>query len=241
MAGFLSTLFGNKSQRDLKTIMPFVADAKNAYENLSSLSNDELRNKTIQFKQQIRDLVKDEETEIQEMKNRIETEYDMDVQEKEELYKRIDLLEKTVYEKEQDVLNHILPEAFAVVKETARRFKENEELEVTPSEFDKELSVKKEHIEIRDGKAYYKNTWMAGGNTITWDMVHYDVQLIGGVALHSGKIAEMATGEGKTLVATLPVYLNALTGKGVHIVTVNDYLARRDDRIGRPNSGQTRP
>ena len=228
MAGFLSKLFGNKSQRDLKSIMPYVTDAKIAYESLATLTNDELRNKTVQFKEQIRNLVKEEETEIKQMKARIENEYDMEVREKEELYKRIDLLEKTVYEKEQDALNHILPEAFAVVKETARRFKENEEVEVTPTEFDKDLATKKENIEIRDGKAYYKNYWEAGGNEITWDMVHYDVQLIGGVALHSGKIAEMATGEGKTLVATLPVYLNALTGKGVHVVTVNDYLARRD-------------
>ena len=152
----------------------------------------------------------------------------MDMDEKEKLYEQIDTLGNEIYQLTQDVLNQVLPEAFAVIKETARRFKENETIEVTATQMDRDLSISKPHIEISGDKASYKNQWSAGGNLITWDMVHYDVQLIGGIVLHRGKIAEMATGEGKTLVATLPVYLNALSGKGVHLVTVNDYLAKRD-------------
>ena len=208
--------------------MPFVNETKAVYETIKTLSNDELRGKTIAFKAEIRNAVDKEETELQELRTRIENEYDMAVEEKENIYKRIELLEKTSYEKTQTVLNKILPEAFAVVKETARRFAENDEVEVTATDRDRDLSAVRDSVTIRGDKAYYKNTWSAGGNTIKWDMVHYDVQLIGGIVLHNGKIAEMATGEGKTLVGTLPVYLNALPGKGVHVVTVNDYLAKRD-------------
>ena len=229
MANFLSKLFGNKSQRDLKEVRPYLDAALAVYPTIKELSNDELRAKTIEFKERIRQAVAAEEDELASLRHRVEEEYDMPVEEKEQLYKRIDDLEKTSYDKTQEVLNEILPEAFAVVKETARRFAENEEVVVTATEHDRDLSATRDNVNIdAEGKAHYKNQWMAGGNMITWDMVHYDVQLIGGVVLHSGKIAEMATGEGKTLVATLPVYLNALPGKGVHVVTVNDYLAKRD-------------
>ncbi len=229
MANFLSKLFGSKSQRDLKEVQPFLDATLKIYPTIKELDNDQLRAKTIEFKQRIQNEIQTEEDELATLRKRIEDEYDMPVDEKEQLYKRIDDLEKTSYDKTQKILNDILPEAFAVVKETARRFAENDEVVVTANDHDRDLSARRESVNIDDsGKAHYKNSWMAGGNMIKWDMVHYDVQLIGGVVLHSGKIAEMATGEGKTLVATLPVYLNALPGKGVHVVTVNDYLAKRD-------------
>ncbi len=229
MASFLSKLFGNKSQRDLKEVNPYKEATLKVYPAIQQLSNDELRAKTIEFKEKIQAEIHEEEEELASLRKRIEDEYDMPVDEKERLYKRIDDLEKLSYDKTQDVLNEILPEAFAVVKETARRFAENKEVVVTATDHDRDLSATRDNVNIDDnGMAHYANSWMAGGNMITWDMVHYDVQLIGGVVLHSGKIAEMATGEGKTLVATLPVYLNALPGKGVHVVTVNDYLAKRD-------------
>ena len=228
MSNFLAKLFGSKSQRDLKEVQPFLDAALAVYPTIQSLDNDQLRAKTIEFKERIRKEIEEEEAELLQLRTRIEEEYDMPVAEKESLYKRIDVLEKESYDKTQKVLNDILPEAFAVVKETARRFAENEEVVVTANDHDRNLSATRENVRIDGDKAYYKNSWMAGGNMVTWDMVHYDVQLIGGVVLHSGKIAEMATGEGKTLVATLPVYLNALPGKGVHVVTVNDYLAKRD-------------
>jgi preprotein translocase subunit SecA len=233
MANFLSKLFGTKSDRDLKEVKPFLDATLKIYPEIQKLDNDQLRAKTLEFKERIRKEVEAEENELATLRQRIEEEYDMPVAEKEELYKRIDKLEKESYDKTQKVLNEILPEAFSVVKETARRFAENSEVVVTATDHDRELAVKRDSVNIvagEDGqdKAVYQNQWMAGGNMITWDMVHYDVQLIGGVVLHSGKIAEMATGEGKTLVATLPVYLNALPGKGVHVVTVNDYLAKRD-------------
>ena len=228
MANFLTKLFGNKSQRDLKVIKPFLDATLAVYPAIQALSNDALRAKTIEFKDRIAKAVEQEETELARLRTRIEEEYDMPVDEKEGLYKRIDELEKQGYDKTQKVLDDILPEAFAVVKETARRFAQNETVEVTATDHDRDLAATHPSISIEGDKAVYQNHWMAGGNEITWDMVHYDVQIIGGVVLHSGKIAEMATGEGKTLVATLPVYLNALPGKGVHVVTVNDYLAKRD-------------
>ena len=233
MANFLSKLFGTKSDRDLKEVKPFLDATLKINPEIQKLDNDQLRAKTIEFKERIRKEVEAEENELSTLRQRIEEEYDMPVAEKEEIYKRIDKLEKESYDKTQKVLNEILPEAFSVVKETARRFAENSDVVVTATDHDRELAVKRDSVNIVTGpdgqdKAVYKNQWMAGGNMITWDMVHYDVQLIGGVVLHSGKIAEMATGEGKTLVATLPVYLNALPGKGVHVVTVNDYLAKRD-------------
>ncbi len=228
MANFLTKLFGNKSQRDLKVIKPFLDATLAVYPAIQALSNDALRAKTIEFKDRIAKAVEQEETELARLRTRIEEEYDMPIDEKEGLYKRIDELEKQGYDKTQKVLDDILPEAFAVVKETARRFAQNETVEVTATDHDRDLAATHPSISIEGDKAIYQNHWMAGGNEITWDMVHYDVQIIGGVVLHSGKIAEMATGEGKTLVATLPVYLNALPGKGVHVVTVNDYLAKRD-------------
>ena len=228
MANILTKLFGNKSQRDLKEVKPFLDATLAVYPTIAALDNDGLRAKTIEFKQKIRTAVDAEETELAALRARIDEEYDMPVDEKESLYKRIDDLEKQSYDKTQKVLDQILPEAFAVVKETAKRFATNETVTVTATDHDRDLAATHASITIEGDKAVYQNHWMAGGNEITWDMVHYDVQIIGGVVLHSGKIAEMATGEGKTLVATLPVYLNALPGKGVHVVTVNDYLAKRD-------------
>ena len=228
MLSILKKFFGTKSEHDIKEIMPTVAKIHKAYETISQLSNDELRAKTLEFKKKITEYIAPEENRIQELKNRIETELDMDVEEKSAIYKEIDQLSKSSYQKSQQILNEILPEAFAVMKETARRFKENEKVWVTATDKDRDIAARKNNVIIEGDKACYLNHWMAGGNMVTWDMVHYDVQLIGGIVLHQGKIAEMATGEGKTLVATLPVYLNALTGKGVHIVTVNDYLAKRD-------------
>jgi len=232
MANFLSKLFGTKADRDLKEVQPYLNAIQKVYPAIQQLSNDQLRAKTNEFKEKIRATVEAEETELATLRERVENEYDMPVEEKEGIYKRIDKLEKESYDKTQEVLNALLPEAFSVVKETARRFAEHAEVVVTATDHDRALAVKRDNVNIvaseEGDKAVYKNSWMAGGNLITWDMVHYDVQLIGGAVLHSGKIAEMATGEGKTLVATLPVYLNALPGKGVHVVTVNDYLAKRD-------------
>ena len=230
MLSILKKLLGNKSDRDIKLVQPILEKIQAAYLYISQLSNDELRGKTNEFKEKIKNNITEEENEITELKSKIDinAEVELDVDEKEKIYKKIEELEKIVYEKTEEVLNEILPEAFSVVKETARRFKENEVVEVSATDLDRDFATIYPNINIENDTAYYKNTWLAGGNSITWDMVHYDVQLIGGVVLHQGKIAEMGTGEGKTLVATLPVYLNALTGKGVHIVTVNDYLAKRD-------------
>jgi len=219
---------GTKSDKDIKAIAPTLQKTLAAYEIISKLNNDQLRAKTAEFRKLITEAITEEEVEIARIKQRIDIEYDIDIEEKENLYETIDQLEKECYRKTQDTLNKILPEAFSVMKETARRFKENETVEVTATQMDRDLAARKANINIVGDKASWDNHWMAGGNMITWDMVHYDVQLIGGMVLHEGKIAEMATGEGKTLVATLPVYLNALPGKGVHIVTVNDYLAKRD-------------
>ncbi len=228
MIGFFKKIIGDKSSRDKKTITPAVNKVKEAYEHIKTLSNDELRAKTLEFKQKIADHTKEEETELSGLQKQIEEDYNLSTAEKEKIYEKQDKLKKDLYEKTQHILDDLLPEAFSVMKETARRFKDNEEVEVTATEMDKDLASKMDNVNIRGNKAYYRNQWMAGGNMITWDMVHYDVQLFGGVVLHQGKIAEMATGEGKTLVSTLPVYLNALPGKGVHVVTVNEYLAKRD-------------
>ncbi len=228
MANFLGQLFGTKADRDMKELRPILQNVIHAYEPIKELTNDELRHKTIEFKEIISENIKEEEARIAEIQAYIDANYDMDVQEKQAFYKEIDTLEKKAYNKTQEVLNEILPEAFSVMKETARRFKEHETIEVTASELDRNIAAYRDCVEIKGDKAIYHNKWTAGGNLIKWDMCHYDVQLIGGIVLHQGKISEMATGEGKTLVATLPVYLNALPGKGVHIVTVNDYLAKRD-------------
>jgi preprotein translocase subunit SecA len=227
MLSIFKKIFGDKATRDLKEVMPLMKQTQDAYEKIKLLNNDDLREKTNEFRKKIADYIKDETSQIDQLRTQAES-YDLDMDEKEKIFNRIDELEKIQYDKTEDILIELLPEAFSVIKETARRFKENDVVEVTAKEHDKGLAASRPSIEIQGGKAYYKNKWMAGGNEITWDMVHYDVQLIGGIHLHKGKIAEMATGEGKTLVATLPVYLNALPGKGVHIVTVNDYLAKRD-------------
>ncbi len=228
MISFLKKFLGTKSDKDIREIMPYLDKIKEVYPVIQKLSNDGLRNKTTEFKAKIQKAVEAIELRIAELKESIENDPEMDMDEKEHVYEEIDRLEKENYEITQTVLNEILPEAFAVIKETASRFKNNETIEVTATQFDRDMAATRESVQIVGDKAYFHNKWMAGGNMITWDMVHYDVQLIGGVVLHMGKIAEMATGEGKTLVATLPVYLNALPGKGVHMVTVNDYLARRD-------------
>ncbi|MCK9218470.1 MAG: preprotein translocase subunit SecA [Bacteroidales bacterium] len=227
MLQILKKILGNKSQRDIKIINPQVDDTLAAYEIIKVLSNDELREKTLEFKRKIREHIGEKEKEISELKGQINSD-EIEIDEKEKLYVTLDKLEKESYDLTQECLNQILPEAFAVMKDTARRFFENEYVEVTATQMDRDLAARKSSVEIDGDKARYKNSWMAGGNMIKWDMIHYDCQLIGGVVLHNGKIAEMATGEGKTLVATLSMYLNALPGKGVHIVTVNDYLAKRD-------------
>ena len=229
MAGFLSMLFGgNKSEKDVKVIKPYVAKINAFFEQYQSISNDELRGKTNEFRERIKEHVKDIDAEIDARKQEADKLDSADISGRDAIYQQVDDLGKTRDKKLEEVLMDLLPEAFAVVKETARRFKDNEELESTATDLDRDFSVTKKYIRIEGDKAIYKNKWTAGGTEITWNMVHYDVQLIGGIVLHQGKIAEMATGEGKTLVSTLPAYLNALAGLGVHIVTVNDYLARRD-------------
>ncbi|GGC25009.1 protein translocase subunit SecA [Parapedobacter defluvii] len=233
MLTFLSKIFGSKSERDIKHIYPLVEKIKVEYAKLESLTNDELRAKTIDFKRRITEYLADIDAEIASLKGEAEQE-GIDMTEKTALYDKVDKLGKDRDQKLEEVLMQILPESFAVVKETARRFTENEELEVTASDFDREVAASKPHVQIVGDKALWKHTWIAAGNEVTWNMIHYDVQLIGGIVLHEGKIAEMATGEGKTLVGTLPAYLNALSGQGVHIVTVNDYLARRDSEWNGP-------
>ncbi|WP_322549351.1 preprotein translocase subunit SecA [Flavobacterium psychraquaticum] len=222
----LKAFVGDKSQKDVKAIQPLVIKIKSFESVLQALSNDELRAKTAEFKLKIKEARADKDEKIAALKKDAEATQDIDA--REDIYAEIDTIEKEAYEISEKVLNEILPEAFAVVKETARRFKENTAITVTASPKDRELSATKSYITIEGDNAVWANSWNAAGKAITWDMIHYDVQLIGGVVLHQGKIAEMQTGEGKTLVATLPLYLNALTGNGVHLVTVNDYLAKRD-------------
>ncbi len=222
---FMTKLFGNKSQRDLKEITPYVDKVKAVYPSIKALSNDELRAKTDEIKQRIQDYVADEKAKVAELRKGIE---DKELEEREAIWAEIDKIEKSITDKMEVVLDQSLPEAFAIMKDTARRFSENPEVVVTANQFDRDLAARFDFVRIEGEKAIYSNHWKAGGNDVTWDMVHYDVQLFGGVVLHKGKIAEMATGEGKTLVATLPVFLNALTRNGVHVVTVNDYLSKRD-------------
>ena len=223
----LQSLFGNKSSRDMKLIQPLVEKVKEAYPKIKELSNDELRAKTKEIQKYVQDSANEQKAQIAELKAKIE---DTPIDEREEIFNQIDKLDKDVLEIYEKALDEIMPVAFSIVKETARRFAENEETVVTANDFDRELAGKStnDFITIDGNNAIYHNHWTAGGNDLKWEMVHYDVQIFGGIALHQGKIAEMATGEGKTLVATLPVFLNALTGNGVHVVTVNDYLAKRD-------------
>ena len=230
MIGFLSKIFGgSKSEKDVKSIMPLVTKINQHFQSYASLSNDALRHKTVEFRQRIAEHLKDIDADILATNKKAEDLSFEDLAGKDAIYQDVDRLKKERDKKIEEVLNELLPEAFAVVKETARRFKENEELEATATDLDRNLAGKgRNYVRIEGDKAFYKNTWTAAGGQIVWNMVHYDVQLIGGIVLHQGKISEMATGEGKTLVSTLPAYLNALAGEGVHIVTVNDYLARRD-------------
>ena len=227
----ITKLFGNKQEKDIRAIQPIVDQVKAAYATIDALSNDELRARSWALMDKLQAAVADKKARIAELKASIE---ETPIEKREKIYNEVDKLEKEIKDKYEEVLKEILPEAFAIVKSAARRFAENETVEVTATQMDKDLAAdpRYDFIDIIGGdnlaKAVYHNHWMAGGNEITWDMVHYDVQLFGGVVLHQGKIAEMATGEGKTLVATLPVYLNALTHEGVHVVTVNDYLAKRD-------------
>ena len=224
---FLKSLFGDKSNRDMKLIQPIVEKVKAAYPEIQKLSNDELRAKTKELQQYVQDSAKEQKQQIAELKANIEN---TPIDEREDIFNQIDKLEKEVLDLYEQALNEVLPTAFSIMKDTARRFAENEDTIVTATDFDRELASNpaNDFITIDGDKAIYHNEWTAGGNKLKWNMVHYDVQLFGGIALHQGKIAEMATGEGKTLVATLPVFLNALTGNGVHMVTVNDYLAKRD-------------
>ena len=224
---FLQSLFGNKSSKDMKLIQPLVDKVKEAYPEIKALSNDELRARTKELQKYVQDSANEQKAKIAELKAKIE---DTPIDERESIFNAIDKLEKEVLEIYEKALNEVMPVAFSIVKDTARRFAENEETVVTATDFDRELAAnpKNDFVTIDGDKAIYHNHWTAGGNDLKWEMVHYDVQLFGGIVLHQGKIAEMATGEGKTLVSTLPVFLNALTGNGVHVVTVNDYLAKRD-------------
>ena len=222
---FLSKLLGNKSTRDMREIQPWVEKIKREKPAKQALDNDALRAKTQELRAQVQNSANDLKEKIEELKKKIE---DTPIENREVIFNQIDKLEKEVLERYDTELEKILPQAFAIVRETARRFAENEEIVVTATDFDRELAATHDFVRIEDDKAIYQNHWVAGGNDTKWNMIHYDVQLFGGVVLHQGKIAEMATGEGKTLVATLPVFLNALTGNGVHVVTVNDYLAKRD-------------
>ena len=228
---FLSKIFGNKATRDMKAIQPYVDKVKEIYPTFAALSNDELRAKTKEIQTKVQHSADDLKEKIADLKAKIEK---TPIEEREVIFNQIDKLEKEVLDRMEEALNEVQPIAFAIVKDTARRFTENEELVVTANDFDRELAATHDFVRIEGDKAIYQNHWIAGGNDMKWDMVHYDVQLIGGTVLHQGKIAEMATGEGKTLVSTLPVFLNALTGNGVHVVTVNDYLAKRDSEWNGP-------
>jgi preprotein translocase subunit SecA len=223
----LSKVFGNKYEKDIKEVQPIVAKIKELENQYKSLSTDELRSRSEALKQKVRGIIAAEELKVAQLKAEVENP-ELAIGEREKSYAEIDRLEKEITEKAEAALNDVLADAFSIVKETARRLSENSEITVTATDFDRELATIYDFVRVEGDKAIYSNSWTAGGNIITWNMVHYDVQLIGGIVLHSGKIAEMATGEGKTLVATLPVFVNALAGRGVHVVTVNDYLSKRD-------------
>ena len=225
-ASFIGKIFGSKADRDYKAVKPTLDKILAVYPEIDALSDDDLRARSAALRARLQEVEKPFEDRLAEI--RVELDKDIPVSEKEKLAGESDKLVKDEDEAIEKCLDEILPEAFAIIKSTARRFKEHETITVTATQFDKDLAVDHDFVHIEGDKAVYQNHWVAGGNEITWDMVHYDVQLIGGIALHQGKIAEMATGEGKTLVATLPVFLNALAGKGVHMVTVNDYLSKRD-------------
>ena len=234
MFDFLKNIFGTKSEKDIKNLDSKVEEINEIFTSLNSISNNDLRAKTTELKIAIQSAVKTQNERITAIKTQINSDLEMDINTKEDLYKEIDDLEIGITSSLADALTEALPQAFAILKETARRFKDNSELEVDATDYDRELSKTHKNIEIKGAKAIFKNSWLAAGNEITWDMVHYNVQLIGGMVLHDGKISEMTTGEGKTLVSTLPIFLNALGGRGVHVVTVNNYLAKRDSEWNAP-------
>ena len=234
MFDFLKNIFGTKSEKDIKNLDSKVEEINEIFTSLNSISNNDLRAKTTELKIAIQSAVKTQNERITAIKTQINSDLEMDINTKEDLYKEIDDLEIGITSSLADALTEALPQAFAILKETARRFKDNNELEVDATDYDRELSKTHKNIEIKGAKAIFKNSWLAAGNEITWDMVHYNVQLIGGMVLHDGKISEMTTGEGKTLVSTLPIFLNALGGRGVHVVTVNNYLAKRDSEWNAP-------
>ena len=227
VANLIKLFFGSKADKDRKEIEPYIAKIKAVYPTIEKLSNDELRARSAALRSAIAEFIAPEEAKVVELKEQLE-QHGVELDRKEKISKEIEDLRKMIDEKIEVKLDEILPEAFSIMKDTARRFASNDFVEVTANKFDGDLAAKYDFVTIDDGKARYANHWVAGGNDLKWEMVHYDVQLFGGVVLHKGKIAEMATGEGKTLMATLPVFLNALAGKGVHLVTVNDYLSRRD-------------
>jgi preprotein translocase subunit SecA len=228
MLKLIAKLFGTKSEKDIKRMMPLVEETKREGEKLLSISHDELRAKTLAIQGEINQKLKPIDDQLADLHKQIADDPDKDINEKEAIFNQIDQIEKDRNKELEKVLLEVLPRAFAIIRETAKRFKDNEYLEVTATDFDRQLAAKHANVKINGDKAHWHRQWMAAGNLITWDMVHYDVQIIGGIALHEGKVAEMATGEGKTLVATFPAFLNALSRRGVHIVTVNDYLAKRD-------------
>ncbi|MGB1031696.1 MAG: preprotein translocase subunit SecA, partial [Flavobacteriales bacterium] len=224
LKGFL----GNKSEKDISEVTPYVEKTNTVYVTLQALSNDQLREKTEGLKKQIQEFIQPQKDEIDQLKSQAEAQENVDVDAKEAIYEQVDQLIALMDERVEEVLLEILPEAFAIMKETARRFTEMAPLSVTARQMDRDLAAERESVSIEGDQALWQNSWDAAGAEVVWNMVHYDVQIIGGTALHLGKVAEMQTGEGKTLVATLPVFLNALTGLGVHLVTVNNYLATRD-------------
>ena len=226
-------LFGDKSERDIKDLEPKVAEINKIYEELKSLSHNDLRAKSQELREHVRQAVSEFTEKIEALRAEAKT-VNENPGRQEELFDEVDELVKQKDKRYEEVLEEILPQAFAVMKDTARRFTENSEIRVNANDRDRNLAAKNDFVSIEGDEAIYYKKWSAAGNEIEWNMIHYDVQLIGGIVLHSGKIAEMATGEGKTLVATLPAYLNGLTGESVHIVTVNDYLARRDAEWNRP-------
>ena len=224
----IAKVFGTKSDKDIKKVLPYVEQIKEIYSSYESISDDDLRSETKKIRDTITTGLAEIDNQIEDLHKKVADNPDLDIHEKEAVFKEIDTLEEQRNEVLEEVLMEVLPRAFAIVKETARRFKENHSLKVTANLEDKALAANYDNVEIQGSQAIWHNKWIAGGNEITWDMLHYDVQLIGGIVLHQGQIAEMATGEGKTLVATLPAFLNALADRGVHIVTVNNYLATRD-------------
>jgi preprotein translocase subunit SecA len=223
LTGLIKKFVGDKNERDIKEIMPLVEETKAELAKLENVSNDELRAMSAAIKVEIAAYLKADEDSIVVLQKEVDDAPKMDIEQKEAIFEQIDEINKQIDEKLEEVLLIVLPRAFAIMKETARRFTQNETLIVTPSQMDRDLATAKDFVSIEGDKAVWKNNWSAAGSNIVWDMIHYDVQLIGGIALHKGRVAEMQTGEGKTLVSTLPVFLNALAGKGVHLVTVNDY------------------